>query len=156
MIAMKQKAAALKAIAKANGGILTPDAVVEHARDPKSILHGDFDWNDQTAAHEQRLNAARRLITSIRVVIEIKNVKVSAISYVRDIRQERGDQGYISVEGLARRKEDAKETLLLELERIIGTVQRTRMIAASLGLESFFEAILEEALQAQMVIQGEK
>lgn len=156
MITMKQRAAALEAIAKANGGVLTPDAVVQAASNPKHVLHGDFDWDDAVAAHKQRLNTARQLITSIRVVIEIEEVPISAISYVRDCRQGRKSQGYINVDALAKRKEDARATVMLELERIIGVIERSRSIAASLGLSAQFEIMLKEALSAKMRIQRGK
>ena len=56
----------LKRIAKANKGELQPKAVVDAARDEKSILHSQFDWDDTTAAEKFRLHQARNLI---RVVV---------------------------------------------------------------------------------------
>ena len=44
-------------------GRLTPIMVVDAARDPKSELHGAFEWDDTKAAAEHRLNTARRLLT---------------------------------------------------------------------------------------------
>lgn len=58
---------ALSALAAAEGGELTPRAVVEGARDPGSALHPHFDWNDAEAAEKWRVEQARDLIRCIRV-----------------------------------------------------------------------------------------
>lgn len=47
---------------------LTPAEIVEAARPPESLLHGFFDWNDKSAAEKQRLDTARRLIASVRLL----------------------------------------------------------------------------------------
>jgi hypothetical protein len=152
MLTMQQKKEAIDGIAKANGGVVTPEAVVEAAKNPRHILHEVFDWNDQTAAHQHRLNAARQLISSIEVIVETDDVTVTAISYIRDIRKGRKEQGYVSVDALGKRKADAKATLSLELERIIGSIERSRLIAGSLGLAPFFETMLQQALAAKIRI----
>jgi len=49
---------------------LTPTAVVNHAKNPKSPLHRFFDWNDSTAAEKHRLEQARGLIQSVKIRIQ--------------------------------------------------------------------------------------
>jgi hypothetical protein len=58
---------ALTKISAINGGHLVPAAVVDAARDAKSVLHKHFEWNDKTAAEKFRLDQARSLIRSIHV-----------------------------------------------------------------------------------------
>lgn len=58
---------ALTKLSANNGGHLVPSAVVEAARDAKSILHRHFEWNDKTAADKFRVDQARSLIRSIHV-----------------------------------------------------------------------------------------
>lgn len=58
----------LERIAKQNDGILQPEIVVEEARRPSSPLHSKFTWDDTEAAHQYRLEQARRLI---RVVVQM-------------------------------------------------------------------------------------
>ena len=48
-------------------GSLTPHAVVDVARPPKSLLHKHFEWDNQAAADAYRLDQARSLIRAIRV-----------------------------------------------------------------------------------------
>lgn len=49
-------------------GELTPDVVVEYARDPMHPLHDRFQWDDSVAAEQYRRVQARELIRSVRVV----------------------------------------------------------------------------------------
>ena len=60
-------AEALENIRKAGG--LTPSRVVKVASRTDSILHGLFEWDDSSAAHQFRLNQARRIIAT-RVIHE--------------------------------------------------------------------------------------
>lgn len=48
-------------------GILIPEKVVEFARNPATVLHEHFDWNDTSAAEKWRVEQARNLI---RVTVE--------------------------------------------------------------------------------------
>lgn len=61
---------ALKEIARRDGGLLRPAAVVDAARDEKSPLHGAFEWDDTEAAQKYRLLQAQSLIRSFKVKIE--------------------------------------------------------------------------------------
>lgn len=49
---------------------LTPDLVLDTARDPDNPLHGHFEWDDGVAAEEWRKNQARKLIRSVKIVFE--------------------------------------------------------------------------------------
>jgi hypothetical protein len=57
---------ALAALA-GKAGELTPKAVVESARNPRSIFHRHFEWDNLIAAEAYRLDQARTLIRSVRV-----------------------------------------------------------------------------------------
>jgi hypothetical protein len=59
---------ALETIRLENGGELHPHAVVADARDAKSPLHRYFEWDDKKAAEAHRMDQARALIRSIRVI----------------------------------------------------------------------------------------
>lgn len=56
--------AALQKMAKAHGGV-TPESLVDAARDPLSVFHSYFEWNLKKAAHAFRLWQARHLIREI-------------------------------------------------------------------------------------------
>lgn len=52
----------LRLIAKMHGGILRPRDVVAFAKNPKTALHGDFDWSDASAAMKHRIQQAEQII----------------------------------------------------------------------------------------------
>ncbi len=58
---------ALESVTTANEGRLRPAAVIEAAREKKSVLHHHFEWDDDVAANAYRVDQARTLIRSIRV-----------------------------------------------------------------------------------------
>jgi hypothetical protein len=58
---------ALEKIAADGGGRLTPPAVVDAARNPRSPLHRHFEWDDTKAAEAYRLDQARAIIGVIRI-----------------------------------------------------------------------------------------
>jgi hypothetical protein len=62
--------AELRKIQAKHRGLLPPKHVVAFARDPKSALHGHFQWDDGKAAHQHRLWQARQLIDSFEIVRE--------------------------------------------------------------------------------------
>lgn len=53
---------------RAQHGKLTPEIVLDEAANPESPLHAAFEWDDVKAAHERRIDMARRVITSIKVI----------------------------------------------------------------------------------------
>jgi len=54
--------AELEQIRNDNDGQLLPEAIVEFARNRNTALHGEFEWNNTKAAHQYRLEQARRVI----------------------------------------------------------------------------------------------
>jgi hypothetical protein len=57
--------AELERIRLANGGLLSTEAVVAMAKEPESVLHEHFEWNNVKAGHLYRLWQARRLIQMV-------------------------------------------------------------------------------------------
>jgi hypothetical protein len=51
------------------GGMIETRQLVEAARDPSSVLHRHFTWDDRKAADERRLSQARQLIRRYEVTI---------------------------------------------------------------------------------------
>ena len=60
----------LERLAKENDGLLMVEAVLDEAKDPKSILHKHFQWDDDKAAEAYRKYQARQLIQKCTVTIE--------------------------------------------------------------------------------------
>ena len=53
---------------KKKHGVLTKDLLVQEGRRARSVLHGDFNWDDAAAAHAHRLEQARYMLRSIMIV----------------------------------------------------------------------------------------
>jgi hypothetical protein len=58
-------------------GTIAPERIVDHAREPESVLHGYFTWDDSAAAEAFRVQQARHLLRSI-VVVQAEGVNVKA------------------------------------------------------------------------------
>jgi hypothetical protein len=84
---------ALEQIAAANGGLLTPAALVTAARSRRHPCNKHFEWRDKEAAEQYRLEQARSLIRMIRVVDE-QQPEMKHYAFV-NIRTEDG-RGYVS------------------------------------------------------------
>lgn len=78
---------------RAQRGTLTPEIVVEVARDPRHPLHARFDWDDTVAAEKWRLVQAGQLLrvtyrpdpaqaTDLRAFVAVKGVETPRSEYV--------------------------------------------------------------------------
>ena len=57
-------------LASENGNRVDANLLLASAESPTSPIRTEFNWDDSAAAHEFRLNQARNLMNSLRVVIE--------------------------------------------------------------------------------------
>jgi len=82
----------LRAIAE-KYGLITPQAVIERARNPNSSLHSKFEWDDTLAAEKWRIEQARRLLqVTIEYIGENPEPVRAFVSLVRD--RSGDDTGY--------------------------------------------------------------
>lgn len=140
---------AIDVLAEADGTI-TPEQVVTAASDPDSPLHGQFEWDDATAAHQQRLAIARALIRSVRYISADSTDRIiRQIKYVHDPRTR--SQAYIGLRSVAKNKQLARDVMLEELARCMSAIERAREVAAILNLD----CELEQMVTAIANIQAE-
>lgn len=136
--------ARINALAKQNGGRITPELVMRDAEDPTSPLHDSFEWDDEIAAYQHRLDQARTLIRSVRIVVTTDTTVIKSVAYIRDPDMGDDEQGYVSVEVLKRSKRKALEAVRYEAERAYAAMQRARDVAASLGIDDAVDAVIDE------------
>ena len=115
-------------------GTITAADVLNDAYDPTSPLHECFEWDDSKAASAHRLEQARGLIRSVRLVITNEESTVRTVAYVRDPAKPTGEQGYISTFKLRQSPQDARAALMAELDRADNAMDRATAVANSLGL----------------------
>lgn len=96
--------------------ILTPETVVEAARDPRSPLHSQFEWDDGTAGEAYRIQQARALIKRVRVdVVRADETVIHAPVFVRSPE---GGQGYALTQAVAVSAPDRRQVVLMALTQV--------------------------------------
>ena len=73
----------LEIIRAKNGGILSPEKVVEYARNKETALHKYFTWDDNVAGEAYRIQQAMGLIRRIKVNV-IANLKTQEVIRIRE------------------------------------------------------------------------
>lgn len=146
----KEKAQAIQdrlaKIQAQNNGRLTPDAVVDDARDPRSPLHDQFEWDDAKAAHQYRLEQARELIRTVKCQVTVLETVIAAPHYVRDPTAAPEEQGYVAITQVRSERELARRVVHDELGRIIAAIERARAVSEVLGLTKELEDVLARAI----------
>jgi len=138
-------------------GEVTPDAVVEAAKDEDSPLHAEFEWNDGAAAHQHRLAQARYLIREITYEVSPRSERViSEISYTHT--PGRTGQGYITLGAAARNRETAQAVLQEEIGRCESSMNRARQVADVLGLRDDVDEALRglTAIRRKAIAKGRR
>lgn len=76
-------------------GRLTPDAVLHDARNPVSVLHNQFEWDDRKAAHKWRIEQAGYLIRSVTVSVEPNEATARTIRAFVPVEGEQENRSYV-------------------------------------------------------------
>jgi hypothetical protein len=108
---------ALQVLADRHGGYLSPSRIVEAARDPSSILHDEFNWDDDDAANQYRIAQARALVRRVRftLVRQPEQTKVVNLSISRPTREAHKANESTTVIPAPRASEDMVDWVLKEL-----------------------------------------
>lgn len=103
---------------------LTPEVVLEDARRPRSPLHKYFEWDDSSAAESWRLNQARALVRSVRVVFESDDKEVShdMRAFISVVGEDKKRVYMPSVEAMA--DDEIFEQVLQQLTRDINGLKK--------------------------------
>jgi hypothetical protein len=142
----KIRLAAIKALENERGRVTAED-LVDAARDRDHPLHEEFDWSDTEAANKWRVHQARQILSSVRVVHQIKDQRLTSVVYVRDpeAAAERRP-GYVEVATLRTEPQNAREALAAEIAKAQALLERVKELAAALDLTEEFEQSLASAM----------
>lgn len=91
----KKQQAELRSLEKRDG-TLSPQRVVEFARNKRTELHKRFDWDDTKAAEKWRLYQARAIIQVVVNVIDTRKGPIESRAYV-SLDRDRGKNGYRTI-----------------------------------------------------------
>lgn len=119
-------------------GALSPEVVVEFARDSASALHARFEWDDTAAAHQHRLTQARKLLRVFVTVIHKKASPFRVFVSLPDDRKQPGGGYRLTVDVLSDQK--LREQLLADAKRELQHFQ-TKYKILSKELAPVFSAI---------------
>jgi hypothetical protein len=136
-------------------GRVTPDRVIEAARDPASPLHRLFNWNIEQAALEHWRQTAREIINRVTVVIRTEKIVLKCPAYVRDPAMPPRQQGYVAVSRLRSDEEMSREAIIQEFSRAHAHLQRAREIAVGLGQGEVVDQLIEGVEKIRDIIGGE-
>lgn len=105
-------------------GILQAEDVVEFARDERTALHSEFEWDDSVAAHQHRLEQARKIIRLTLTVVESPAGPQTVRMYAScDSDRVKPGGGYRSLVEVMN-SEDLRDQLLHAALRDLRTVRR--------------------------------
>lgn len=109
-ITAREAASELERI-KSKYGILKPETVVKESKDEGAVLHGYFNWDDESAAELYRAQQASDLIRNIRVVITEQKSEYCVRAFVNVRSEGNNTRSYVPLpEALA--DEEAYKDLL--------------------------------------------
>jgi len=147
---LELKAQAIAACRDTNGRI-TPKAVWLAARNPKSILHGEFEWNIEKAAEDAWNMRARELIREVTVFItRADDSKIIIPYYISD--PSTNESAYVPTARIAKSASKSARVLQQEIDRIRGSIHRALGLAIAFGLENRFERMLSELIEAEQTL----
>jgi hypothetical protein len=145
MTKMQIRVAELKRIAVKHKGVLSPEVVVEEAKEKSSPLHACFTWDDSTAAQEYRLWEARRLIA---VSVEYIGAIGQDVRVFVSLKSDRGAGGYRQMLTVMDEGDKRNELLQNALEDLAGFRLRYQHLDELAGI--FIE---EEKIRQRMKLK---
>lgn len=142
---LKERARAeIDKMAKRRRGKITPQQVLDAARDEDNPLHSFFDWDDDEAAENWRLHQARTLIKSVKIEIQTTTTKIKAVGFVRDPSKDSDDSGYVSVKSVKNDEDAQREILISEFDRARSALKRARKIALVFNLLDEMDTFIDQ------------
>lgn len=131
-------------------GIITREAVFEAAKNPNNILHTrpEFKWDKDKAWEAYNLDAAARVIRSVKVQIVVKSHKMVVPIYVNHPSTSKPG-AYVKFEEVKSNALMAHGIILAEMSRVENALRRAMAISCALDLKPEFEAMLKQVLSMQ-------
>lgn len=135
----------------AHGSILTPEAVVQDATPPESVLHAIFPWNDAEAGHQRRVDIARQLLR-VRFPVATETTYRQVPYFIHNPNLPQGQQGYTRVATLKQDPDSARESVRAEVARVEASLLRAKALAEVLGHADLIQDLLDRLSTLKLVI----
>lgn len=134
-------------------GRITPEQVVDDAKDKRSPLHALFTWDKNKAAAAYWLEEARQILGAVRVLVTNETTTARVPVYMRD-PDAHGAQGYRSVSALRANPDQARESLIYTLEVASGHLRRALDLAGPLGMSGEIDALIDQVIGVQRSLKA--
>jgi hypothetical protein len=133
----------LERIRVEDGGLVTPERVVDEATDPESPLHDGFEWDDRKGAVEYRLVQARQMLRSC-VIAPESSMGASVAPTIRAfvVVNANDSKGYTSISAAMSEKETRDQVVQRAMRELRQWRERYRDLAEFAAL---FEVMDEHA-----------
>lgn len=118
---------------------ITPEGVVNLARNPGSCIHGDFEWDDAVAGEKYRIVQAQKMIRCLKVVVKTSDKKKEPQTF-RILQKTSKSHVFKTNSFFVSNKSEYERLLEQALRELKGFRERYKKLAE---LESVFEAIDE-------------
>lgn len=148
--AIEQRIEKLRA---AHGAAFGPDVVIDDARDKKSPLHTEFEWDRDAAAMEHWRDTARHIIHVVTIVQKTKAQTLAVPAYVRNPDAKARDQGYVSTAELRSDRDRAWAALQYAVEQADSMIRRAQRVAIAVGLEEEVEFVASALAEVKQKIK---
>lgn len=124
IVSTEAKVQELEFVRSQHGGVLRPEDVVEFARNERTALHADFEWDDTEAAQQHRLWQARKVIRLTVTVIPSPAGDQTVPMYVSLVPDRQRPGGGYRPLAEVMTAEDMREQLLRQALGELKTVRR--------------------------------
>lgn len=125
-------------------GEITPDIVIADAKKKSSPLHAYFEWDLKKAALQAWIQTARKLINSVKVIVQTEKISIFVPRYVRNPERTGREQGYKETASFKTQKDLAREVLIAEFERARLSLVRARKVAIVLNMEETLDDLVRQ------------
>ena len=159
MTTRTQREKILAKMRAARGGRhVSAEELLAEAAAPEHPLHGDFQWDDSAAAHAWRMQQARAIVRTVQVATITDMVPISCVAYVRDPALSSRQQGYLAIDAVTKKSEEARSIIHMLIHRIRTHVENARSVAGALGLMDEFELLLQQvcAIEQKLAAKAKK
>ena len=138
----------LEYIQSKNKGLLRPVDVVEFAKNPETILHGKFCWDDRIAGERYRLQQARQIIQVEVSVVPKTEKTVRAFVSLFDDRKRPGG-GYRQTTKVLSQKQKREKLLVQALIELRSWAKKYNDLKALIPIFEAVEKVTKEVEKKQ-------
>jgi len=121
-----------------NGGTLSPRQLWESQRDPDSVLHEAFTWDDQVAGEKYRDIESRQIVKNLKVVYVNESQEQASVKAFSSIRTGRTSRVYVETLSAMQDEQTGSEILQEAYNGLVSWRNRWRDLC---GAADFFTTL---------------